>query len=65
MLGIWCGSFGRASGGSRGLDDPDHVFKEAAFTVEIVDAMKQVPRVDVPVVSRDGKLNASNLQTIW
>ena len=22
------------------LDDPDHVFKEAPFTVEIVDAMK-------------------------
>jgi len=30
------------------LDDPDHVFKEAPFTVEIVDAMKQVPRADVP-----------------
>src|SRR6266576_1870169 len=25
------------------LDDPDHVFKEAPFTVEIVDAMRQVP----------------------
>jgi len=24
------------------LDDPDHVFKEAPFTVEIVDAMRQV-----------------------
>jgi PIN domain nuclease of toxin-antitoxin system len=64
------------------LDDPDHVFKEAPFTVEIVDAMKQVPRADVPdmpdrivaataiyfdvpVVSRDGKINASNVQTIW
>lgn len=30
------------------LDDPDHVFKEAPFTVDIVDAMKQVPRADVP-----------------
>jgi hypothetical protein len=30
------------------LDDPDHVFKEAPFTVEIVDAMKLVPRADVP-----------------
>jgi PIN domain nuclease of toxin-antitoxin system len=30
------------------LDDPDHVFKEAPFTVEIVDAMRQIPRVDVP-----------------
>ena len=64
------------------LDDPDHVFKEAHFTVEIVDAMKQVPRADVPdmpdrivaatavyfdvpVVSRDGKIKPSNVQTIW
>src|SRR5580700_2525001 len=30
------------------FDDPDHVFKEAPFTVEIVDAMRQVPRADVP-----------------
>ena len=30
------------------LEDPDHVFKEAPFTVEIVDAMKQVPGADVP-----------------
>src|SRR5882724_6410583 len=30
------------------LGDPDHVFKEAPFTVEIVDAMCQVPRADVP-----------------
>ncbi len=29
------------------LDDPDHVFKEAPFTVEIVDAMRQVPRAHV------------------
>jgi len=47
------------------LDDPDHVFKEAPFTVEIVDAMKPVPRADVPVINRDGKIRASNVQTIW
>jgi PIN domain nuclease of toxin-antitoxin system len=64
------------------LDDPDHVFKEAPFTVEIVDAMKLVPRADVPdmpdrivaatavyfgvpALSRDGKIHASNVQTIW
>ncbi len=64
------------------LDDPDHVFKEAPFTVEIVDAMKPVPRADVPdmpdrivaatavyfgvpVISRDGKIRASTVQTIW
>ena len=64
------------------LNDPDHVFKEAPLTVEIVDAMKQVPRTDVPnmpdrivaatavylgvpVISRDGKIRASNVQTVW
>ena len=30
------------------LYDPDHVFQEAPFTVEIVDALRQVPRADVP-----------------
>ena len=30
------------------LCDPDHVFKEAPFTVEIVDAMRRVLRTDVP-----------------
>src|SRR5215467_13388970 len=30
------------------LDDPDHVFKEAPVTVDIVDAMRQVRRTDVP-----------------
>ena len=64
------------------LNDPEHVFKEAPFTVEIVDAMKQVVRADVPdmpdrivaatavyfgvpVISRDGKIRASNVQSIW
>jgi len=64
------------------LDDPDHVFKESLFTLEIVDAMKQVPSADVPdmpdrivaatavyfgvsVISRDGKIRTSNVQTIW
>ena len=64
------------------LHDPDHVFKEAPFTVEIVEDMKRVPRADVPdmpdrivaatavyfgvpVISRDGKIRSSNVQTIW
>jgi PIN domain nuclease of toxin-antitoxin system len=64
------------------LDDPDHVFKEVPFTVEIVDNMRHVPRADVPdmpdrivaatavhfgvpVISRDGKIRASNVQTVW
>jgi PIN domain nuclease of toxin-antitoxin system len=64
------------------LNDPEHVFTEAPFTVEIVDAMKQVVRADVPdmpdrivaatavylgvpVISRDGKIRASNVLSIW
>jgi PIN domain nuclease of toxin-antitoxin system len=30
------------------LSDPDHVLKEATFTIEIVDAMRKVPRAAVP-----------------
>lgn len=30
------------------LADPDYAIEEAPFTVEIVDAMRQVPRADVP-----------------
>ena len=30
------------------LADPDYVIEEAPFTVEIVDAMHQIPRSDVP-----------------
>jgi PIN domain nuclease of toxin-antitoxin system len=64
------------------LLDPDHVLKEAPFTLEIVDAMRQVPRVAVhdmpdrivaatavyfgiPVISRDRRIHASAIQTIW
>jgi PIN domain nuclease of toxin-antitoxin system len=64
------------------LTDPGQVLKEAPFTVEIVDAMREVPRVavpdmperivaatalcfGVPVISRDGRIRASNVQTIW
>jgi PIN domain nuclease of toxin-antitoxin system len=64
------------------LADPGHVFKEAPFTVEIVDAMRQVPRQEVsdmpdrmvaataayfgvPVISRDGRIRSSSVQTVW
>ena len=30
------------------LEDPDHIFKEAPLTVEIVDAMHHVSRADIP-----------------
>jgi PIN domain nuclease of toxin-antitoxin system len=64
------------------LADPEHVFREASFTSEIVDAMRAVPReavpdlpdrmvaatavyLGVPVISRDGKIRTSSVQTIW
>jgi PIN domain nuclease of toxin-antitoxin system len=64
------------------MSDPEHVFKEAPFTVEIVDVMRQVPRADVPdmpdrivaatgvyfgaaIISRDGRIRAANLRTVW
>jgi PIN domain nuclease of toxin-antitoxin system len=64
------------------LNDPDFVLREAPLTGEVVETMRQVPRVDipdmpdrivaatalyfgVPVISRDGRIHASNVQTIW
>jgi PIN domain nuclease of toxin-antitoxin system len=64
------------------LADQDHVLKEAPVTVEIVDALRQVPRVavpdmpdriiaatavyfGVPVISRDGRIRTSSVQTVW
>ena len=64
------------------LLDPAHVLKEAPFTMEIVEVMRQVSRdavpdmpdrfvaatavyYGVPVISRDGKIRASSVATIW
>ena len=64
------------------LADPEHVLKEAPFTAEIVDAIREVPRAEVPdlpdrivaatgvyfrvpVISRDSRIRAANLQTVW
>lgn len=64
------------------LQATDYVIEEAPLTAEIVEAMRQVPRADVPdmpdrivaataifwrvpVVSRDGRIRAANLQTVW
>ena len=64
------------------LENPNHVFKEAPFTKDVVNFMRQVSRDEVadmpdrivaatalyfgvPVVSRDGKIRASNVQCIW
>lgn len=60
----------------------DYVIDEAPLTAGIVEAMRQIPRADipdmpdrlvaatavyfgVPVISRDGRIRASALQTIW
>lgn len=67
---------------SNALADPEHVFAEAACTVAVIQAMRQVPRAeipdmpdrivaatavyfDVPVISRDGRIRASSIQTVW
>lgn len=66
----------------RALRDPGQVLQEAPVTMEIIDAMLQVPRGDipdmpdrivaatavyfrVPAISRDGRIRASNVQTLW
>ncbi|MEJ7609114.1 MAG: PIN domain-containing protein [Bryobacteraceae bacterium] len=66
----------------QALANPNHVLEEATFNAEVVEAMRQVSRADVPdmpdrivaatavyfgvpVITRDGRIRASNLQTIW
>jgi PIN domain nuclease of toxin-antitoxin system len=66
----------------QALRDPEYVISEAPFTVDMVDTMWHIPRVDVPdlpdrivaatalyfgvpVISRDGRIRASSVQTIW
>ena len=66
----------------KALADHEYVIEEAPFNAEVVDAMRQVPRSEVPdmpdrivaatavyfgvpVISRDGKIRASSVQTIW
>ena len=66
----------------KALADPEYVIEEAPFNAEIVEAMRQVPRSDVPdmpdrivaatgvyfgvpVISRDGRIRASNVRTVW
>jgi len=60
----------------------DSAIDEAPLTTGIVEAMRQVPRAEVPdmpdrivaatgvyfgvpVISRDGRIRASSLQTVW
>ena len=64
------------------LSDPECVIEEAPFTAEVVTAMRQVPRaqvpdmpdrivaataayLQVPVISRDGRIKSSNVRTVW
>lgn len=64
------------------LADPDCVIDEALFTADVTEAMRYIPRADmpemadrivaatafylrVPVISRDGRIRSSNIQTIW
>ena len=64
------------------LSNPNHVLEEAPFTVEVVDAMRQVPReavpdmpdrivaatavfLNVPLISRDSRIQVSAVHTVW
>ncbi len=66
----------------QALEDPEYVIGEAPFTNEVIEAMRHVPRVEipdmpdrliaatavylgVPVVSRDGRIRASRVRTVW
>ncbi|MCW5982616.1 MAG: type II toxin-antitoxin system VapC family toxin [Bryobacteraceae bacterium] len=66
----------------QALSIVDYVIAEAPLTSGIVDAMRSIPRADVPdmpdrivaataayygapVISRDGRIRASGLQTVW
>jgi PIN domain nuclease of toxin-antitoxin system len=67
---------------TQALADPEHVFVEAVFSAAVVQAMRQVPRaevpdmpdrmiaatavyLDVPVISRDRRIRAASIRTIW
>jgi PIN domain nuclease of toxin-antitoxin system len=66
---------------NKALANPNHVLTEAPLTAAVMSAMRAVPRQDipdmpdrivaatvyfgVPVISRDGRIRASNVQTIW
>jgi PIN domain nuclease of toxin-antitoxin system len=64
------------------MADPAYVLEEGPFNAGVVDAMRQVPRADIPdmpdrivaatavylgapVISRDGRIRSSSIQTIW
>ena len=61
------------------LADPEYVIEEAPITAGVVEAMRQVPRAEVPdrivaatavylrvpVISRDGRIQSTNIQTVW
>lgn len=64
------------------LADSDYLIEEVPLSAEIVDAMRQVSRAEVPdmpdriiaatgiyfaapIISRDGRIRAANLQTVW
>jgi PIN domain nuclease of toxin-antitoxin system len=64
------------------LADPEYVIEEAPLTAGVVEALRQIPRADVPdmpdrivaatavylrvpVISRDGHIRSSSIQTVW
>ena len=67
---------------TQALADPEHVFAEAVISAAIIQAMRQVPRAEVPdmpdrvvaatgvhfyvpVISRDRRIRAASVKTVW
>lgn len=67
---------------TNALADPEHVLTEAPCTAAVVQAMRQVPRAEIPdmpdrivaatavyfggpVISRDGRIRAASVKTVW
>jgi PIN domain nuclease of toxin-antitoxin system len=65
----------------KALHDPGHVLQEGPVTGEITGTMPTAPRADIRdtidriiaatlhfavlIISRDGRIRASNMQTVW
>ncbi len=47
----------------KALNDPDYVLEEAPFTDRIIAATALY--FGVPVISRDGRIRSSRVQTVW
>jgi PIN domain nuclease of toxin-antitoxin system len=67
---------------SNALADPEQAFLETPLSMSVADALRQVPRAEIPdmpdrivaatdlhfaapLLSRDGRIRAANVKSIW